>query len=73
MLITLTCSAPRAPEVGYLFGKNPASVFARPFSAGTVHVFYPEVTDERVTIALLVEIDPVGLVRGPAALARLDQ
>jgi 3' terminal RNA ribose 2'-O-methyltransferase Hen1 len=73
MLITLTCSAPRAPEVGYLLGKNPASVFARPFSAGTVHVFYPEVTDERVTIALLVEIDPVGLVRGPAALARLDQ
>ncbi|HLY52002.1 MAG TPA: hypothetical protein VKQ31_03235, partial [Steroidobacteraceae bacterium] len=73
MLITLTCSAPRAPEVGYLLGKNPASVFARPFSAGTVHVFYPEVADDRVTIALLIEIDPVGLVRGPAALARLDQ
>lgn len=73
MLITLTCAAPHAPEVGYLLGKNPASVFARPFSAGTVHVFYPEVADERVTIALLVEIDPVGLVRGPAALARLDQ
>ena len=73
MLITLTCSAPRAPEVGYLLGKNPASVFARPFSAGTVHVFYPEVADDRVTIALLVEIDPVGLVRGPAALAQLDQ
>lgn len=73
MLITLTCAAPRAPEVGYLLGKNPASVFARPFSAGTVHVFYPEVADDHVTIALLVEIDPVGLVRGPAALARLDQ
>src|SRR5690242_17858779 len=73
MLITLTCAAPHAPDVGYLLGKNPASVFARPFSAGTVHVFYPEVADERVTIALLVEIDPVGLVRGPASLARLDQ
>lgn len=73
MLITLTCSTPRAPEIGYLLGKNPASVFTRPFSAGTVHVFYPEVADDRVTIALLVEIDPVGLVRGPAALTRLDQ
>ena len=29
--------------------------------------------EDHVTIALLTEIDPVGLVRGPAALARLDQ
>jgi RNA repair, ligase-Pnkp-associating, region of Hen1 len=27
-------------------------------------VFYPEATAERCTAALLVEIDPVGLVRG---------
>jgi 3' terminal RNA ribose 2'-O-methyltransferase Hen1 len=73
MLLTLTCTAPNAPEIGYLLGKNPASVFAREFSAGTAWVFYPEVAEERVTVALLTEIDPVGLVRGPAALARLDQ
>ena len=34
MLITLTCYAPNAPDVGYLFGKNPASLFARDFSGG---------------------------------------
>lgn len=73
MLITLTCSAPHAPEIGYLLGKHPDSVFQREFSAGTVWVFYPEVADERVTVALLAEIDPVALVRGPASLARLDQ
>jgi hypothetical protein len=36
---------------------------------GRAHVFYPEATPERCTVALLVEIDPVGLVRnrrGPA-------
>ncbi|MEO7000561.1 MAG: 3' terminal RNA ribose 2'-O-methyltransferase Hen1, partial [Ktedonobacterales bacterium] len=72
MLITLTCEAPNAPEIGYLLGKNPASVFAREFSGGRVWVFYPEVTDERVTVALLTEIDAVGLVRGPAMFSRLD-
>ncbi|HEU5440628.1 MAG TPA: 3' terminal RNA ribose 2'-O-methyltransferase Hen1 [Ktedonobacterales bacterium] len=73
MLLTLTCSAPNAPEVGYLLGKHPASVFRREFSAGTVWAFYPEVNDDRVTVALVVDVDPIGLVRGPAALTQLDQ
>ncbi len=33
-------------------------------SVGTAHVFYPEATDERCTVALLLEVDPIGLVRG---------
>src|SRR5262249_30021736 len=73
MLITFTCTAPNATEIGYLLGKNPASVYTREFSAGTVWVFYPEVTDERVSVALLAEIDPIALVRGPTALTQLDQ
>lgn len=73
MLMTLTCYAPNAPDVGYLLGKNPASVFERPFSAGSVWVFYPEVAEDHVTVALLTEIDPVGLVRGPAAFSQLNQ
>jgi SAM-dependent methyltransferase len=72
MLITFTCHAPRAPEVGYLLGKNPASVFVREFSAGTAWVLYTEVMDDRVSFALLTEVDSVGLVRGPAAVAGLD-
>ena len=38
-------------------------------SAGTAHVFYPEATDERCTVALLLEVDPVALVRGRSATA----
>ncbi len=30
---------------------------------GSAHVFYPEATDERCTAALLLSVDPVGLVR----------
>ena len=33
-------------------------------SVGRAHVFYPEATDERCTVALLLEVDPVALVRG---------
>jgi 3' terminal RNA ribose 2'-O-methyltransferase Hen1 len=73
MLLTLTCTAPDAGDLGHLLQKHPDSVFERPCSAGKVWVFYPEVTQDRVTVALLVEVDPVGLVRGPAALAGLDQ
>ena len=73
MLITLTCYAPNAAELGFLLGKHPASVFERDFSAGKVWAFYPEVADDHLTIACLTEIDPVGLVRGPAATALLEQ
>ena len=73
MLLTLSCQTPNAAELGYLFAKHPGSVFERPFSAGTVWAFYPELSDDRLTIALITEIDAVGLVRGPAALAHLDQ
>ena len=73
MLITLTCYAPNAAEIGYLLAKHPDSVFEREFSAGKVWAFYPEVADDHLTIACLTEIDSVGLVRGPASEARLDQ
>ncbi|HEY7094903.1 MAG TPA: 3' terminal RNA ribose 2'-O-methyltransferase Hen1 [Ktedonobacterales bacterium] len=73
MLVTLTCHAPNAPDVGYLFGKNPASLFAREFSGGRVLVFYPEVADEHLTIALLTEINPIALVRTASGAHGLDQ
>ncbi|HKV85473.1 MAG TPA: 3' terminal RNA ribose 2'-O-methyltransferase Hen1 [Ktedonobacterales bacterium] len=73
MLITLTCQTPNAADLGYLFAKHPGSVFERPFSAGSVWAFYPELREDRLTIALLTEIDAIGLVRGPAAFGGLDQ
>ena len=42
-------------------------------SFGVAHVFYPEATAQRCTAALLLEVDPVGLVRnrrGPAGEGR---
>jgi 3' terminal RNA ribose 2'-O-methyltransferase Hen1 len=53
-----------ATDLGYLLHKNPARVQAFEVAAGTAHVFYPEATPDRCTAALLLEVDPVGLIRG---------
>ena len=68
MLLTISTSHKPAADLGYLLHKNPARVQTEYLSFGTGHVFYPEASSERCTAALLVEIDPVALVRcrGPA-------
>src|ERR1041384_3328791 len=69
MLLTITNTTPPATELGYLLHKNPARLHSFPLSFGQAHVFYPEATTDRCTAALLLDIDPVGLVRnrkGPA-------
>jgi len=69
MLLTITTTHQPATDLGYLLHKNPARVHSFPLSFGQAHVFYPEATPERCTAALLLDVDPVGLVRnrrGPA-------
>jgi 3' terminal RNA ribose 2'-O-methyltransferase Hen1 len=53
----------RATDLGFLLGKNPARAQSFPLSFGQAHVFYPEASPDRCTAALLLDIDPVGLVR----------
>src|SRR6478672_6451962 len=65
MLLTITNTHPPATDLGYLLHKNPAKLHTVELNFGKAHVFYPEAGDERCTAALLLDIDPVGLVRGP--------
>ena len=73
MLLTLTLTRPPATDLGYLLHKHPERVqeFSLPF--GSAHVFYPEVGEESCTAALLLDVDPVGLIRRGVRFARLDQ
>jgi 3' terminal RNA ribose 2'-O-methyltransferase Hen1 len=64
MLLTISTTHQPATDLGYLLHKNPARLQTEDLSFGKAYVFYPEATAERCTAALLVEIDPVGLVRG---------
>ncbi|MBA4494810.1 3' terminal RNA ribose 2'-O-methyltransferase Hen1 [Paenactinomyces guangxiensis] len=64
MLLTITYQGWPATDLGYLLHKNPQRVQTFSLSYGEAHVFYPEVSEERCTAALVLDIDPVGLVRG---------
>ncbi len=64
MLLTITTTHSPATDLGYLLHKNPARTQTFDLSFGRAHVFYPEAREERCTAALLLDIDPVGLVRG---------
>src|SRR5215831_15228255 len=52
-----------ATDLGFLLHENPDRVHTTEMPFGTVTVVYSEATAERCTAALLVEIDPVSLVR----------
>ncbi len=74
MLLTLTCEAENATDLGYLLHKNPASLFQAKKWFGEIAVFFPEADTRRCTAALLLDVDPVGLVRGRERQAgSLDQ
>jgi len=64
MLLTITTTHQPATDLGYLLHKNPARLQSVEITGGQAHVFYPEATAERCTAALLLDLDPVGLVRG---------
>ena len=64
MLLTLSTTCKPATDLGYLLHKNPSRMQTEELSFGQAHVFYPEASDELCTAALLLEIDPIALVRG---------
>src|SRR5688572_19544992 len=73
MLLTITTTHQPATDLGHLLRKHPAKTHMFEQSFGRAHVFYPEATEEACTAALLLEVDPVGLVRnrrGPAGEGR---
>ena len=63
MLVTITYMGPDASDLGYLLHKNPGKVQSFDLNVGVASVFYPEVSHERYTAALLLEVDAIDLVR----------
>lgn len=64
MLLTISTTAQPATDLGFLLHKHPARVQEIELSFGKAQVFYPEASVERCTAALLLDVDPVALVRG---------
>ena len=64
MILTITYTGQNTTDLGYLLYKNPYRPQVFELNHGKAYVFYPEVSNERSTAALLLEIDPVDLARG---------
>ncbi len=74
MQLTITTTHRPATDLGYLLHKHPDRFQSYDLSFGQAHVFYPEATAERCRACLLLDLDPVGMVRGKGqAEGLLDQ
>lgn len=63
MLLTISTTHKPATDLSFLLHKHPDKLQPIELSNGNAYVFYPEASDEKCTVALLLDIDPIGLVR----------
>ncbi len=73
MLLTITTTHRPANDLGFLLHKHPDRCQSFDLSFGKVHVFYPEAGAERCTACLLLDVDPVAMIRGKNANFALGQ
>lgn len=66
MLMTLSTTFQPATDLGYVLRKNPSNPEPKSFDLafGRAHLVWPLADAAHVTVALLVDVDPVALVRG---------
>ena len=64
MLLTITNTQRPAADLGYLLHKHPERFQSYDLSFGKAHVFYPADSTDRCQVCLLLDVDPVGMVRG---------
>ena len=64
MLLTITYTGENTQDLGYLLHKNPYRAQSFDLSFGNAYVFYPKVSDEETTAALLLDLNPIDLARG---------
>jgi 3' terminal RNA ribose 2'-O-methyltransferase Hen1 len=63
MLLTISTTHTPATDLGFLLHKHPGRAHSVPLPFGEATVVYPEANEARCTAALIVGVDPVGLVR----------
>jgi 3' terminal RNA ribose 2'-O-methyltransferase Hen1 len=74
MFLSITTTHQPATDLGFLLHKHPDRLHQIDLTSGKAWVFYPEATPARCEAVLLLDIDPVGLVRGKGqAEGLLDQ
>lgn len=63
MLLEITTTHTPATDLGFLLHKHPDRLQSVDLAAGKAHIFYPEANNDRCTACLMLDINPVDLVR----------
>lgn len=69
MFLRISTTHQPATDLGYLMHKHPARAQEVKLSHGKAHIFYPEASEKRTSICLLLDIDPIEMVRGVRKLS----
>ena len=64
MILTISNTSAPAGNLGFLLHKHPDKLQTIDLAVGRAHIFYPESSVDRTTVALMLEIDPIDMVRG---------
>lgn len=72
MLLTITTTYQPATDLGFLLHKHPDKFQSVDLSMGKAHIFYPESSEAKTTVALLLDIDPIEMVRGGRTRSRQE-
>jgi len=74
MFLSIATTHKPATDLGFLLHKHPDRVHETEVAFGKALVFYPEASEARCEAVLVLDVDPVGLVRGKGnASSPLDQ
>jgi 3' terminal RNA ribose 2'-O-methyltransferase Hen1 len=68
MILNITTTFKPATDLGFLLHKNPDKFHIFELSVGKAYIFYPEKSEEKTTVSLLLDIDPIKMVRGSRKL-----
>ena len=64
MFLSIATTHSPATDLGFLLHKHPERVHETELPFGKAIVFYPQADDARCEAALVLDVDPIGLVRG---------
>jgi 3' terminal RNA ribose 2'-O-methyltransferase Hen1 len=64
MFLSIATTHRPATDLGFLLHKHPGRLHEFDLTFGKAFVFYPEASEARCEAALVLDVDPVGLVRG---------
>src|SRR5215213_5401106 len=73
MLLEITTTHTPATDLGFLLNKHPDRLPSVELAVGHAHIFYPEANESICTACLLLDINPIDLVRSRSRHAFLQE